>query len=137
MLRFRKKRAGSGETVTDCDARVALRRYSSSDPRKKSDQMELYIHRIIAKRCGWQKGDRVLVDFDESTGRWILTRSNDDDAYRLSITGGQRSRREYNWLSVKFTVTDEDSRTVFTNGSTSKKLSVTEATTSHVVAVAQ
>ena len=99
--------------------------------------MELYIHRIIAKRCGWQRGDRVLVDFDEATGRWIVTRSNDPDAYRLSITGGQKSRREYNWLSVKFTVTDQDSLTVFPNGATSKKLSVTEATTSQVVAVSK
>jgi anaerobic selenocysteine-containing dehydrogenase len=123
--------------AADCDARVALRRYSSNDPRKKSDQMELYIHRIIAKRCGWQRGDRVLVDFDETTGRWILTRSNDPDAYRLSITGGQRSRREYNWLSVKFTVTDEDSRVIFPNGVTSKKLAVTEATTAQVVAVSK
>jgi hypothetical protein len=38
---------------------------------------------------------------------------------------------------VKFTVTDQDSLTVFPNGATSKKLSVTEATTSQVVAVSK
>ncbi len=137
MLKFRKRRPGSGEMATDCDARVALRSYSSTDPTKKSDQMEFYIHRIVAKRCGWQRGDRVLVDFDDVTGRWILTRSNETDAYRLSVTGGQRSRREYNWLSVKFTVTEKDRRIVFPNGATSKKLEVIEATNTEVVAVAK
>jgi hypothetical protein len=73
---------GGGRSDQRCDLRVYVTKTKQQPDRLR---LGLRMSADVMDLCRWRRGDRVKARFDDSSGRWTITRC--DDGTGNSLTG--------------------------------------------------